>query len=69
MAAASARALADCSCRFGPPGSGRAWSRCHGNRSWRLTCGGGAWREWPGLRTVGPELVPPGAGSRGGQVV
>ena len=27
------------------------------------------WRGWPGLRTVGPGLVPPGAGSRGGQVV
>ena len=27
------------------------------------------WREWLGLRTVGAGLVPPGAGSRGGQVV
>src|SRR5215510_9537395 len=34
-----------------------------------LTCGGGEWREWPGLRRVGAGLVLPGAGSRGGQVV
>src|SRR5690242_18914220 len=29
---------------------------------------GGTWRWWLGLRSVGAGLVPPGAGSRGGQV-
>src|SRR5690348_8493704 len=32
-------------------------------------CGGRTCWGWPPRRTVGPGLVPPGAGSRGGQVV